>query len=539
MLKFGNKEFRNLEEQVLKNQQDISKALAGVKVDRVLTTQEDLENYTNENNLGKYYLVGYQVPYALYLISKYASSNIVDAVYLGEFPFGEQGPKGEKGDKGDKGDSIRGPRGYQGLQGAPGRGVDSLSAIDSTDYEATYAIDDRIIPDTESDDPEATTTDPDYSQVTVTTSADVEFGADPSKKIDFNIQYIIPKNFYTKEETDQKCLDAENNAKGSANNFTMDAIAQVEDNLEDQVDHILDAFVEEFSEQAQQVLEDVNERMDGLEDEMEQVESLLNTFVVGKGDDTYDQLITALHTTITVDGYSYPIFFNCPITLKSLKGNSIVSDEDHTIYPVQSWGIFIKDSDNSTIGSITFPPNMNSYTLFKLQSIYDELQVTKNDGDDYYTCSILYKIYSGVLTTDLSWTREEINGTYLFKAQVDGSHDEAPMKVGRAEILVSGYTTNNTSQPEDLADKQVCTGFADNYIYIRDDSCSTVEDFLDTVETLAYEMATPTTYTASDSLTYADISTAIQKDCYLEVSSSFDTFPAGELTVGVNYLALI
>lgn len=113
------------------------------------------------------------------------------------------------------------------------------------------------------------------------------------------------------------------------------------------------------------------------------------------------------------------------------------------------------------------------------------------------------------------------------------------MKVGRAEILVSGYTTNNTSQPEDLADKQVCTGFADNYIYIRDDSCSTVEAFLDTVESIAYELATPATYTLSDTLTYADVSTAIQKDCYLEVASSFNYLPAGELTVNVSYLALI
>lgn len=183
MLSFGNKEFRNLEEQVRKNQSDIQELKAGVKVEKWLLW-EQLAGYVNDNNVGKYYVVNHDSVEHLYLITRRANEGLV-AVDLGRYPaLGPQGPTGAKGDKGDKGDSIIGPRGYKGDQGAPGRGVDSLAGIDSTGYTATISGPDS------------------NGIVTIDTSADVDFGADDPVEIDFKFKYQVPTDFYTQDEVD-------------------------------------------------------------------------------------------------------------------------------------------------------------------------------------------------------------------------------------------------------------------------------------------------------------------------------------------------
>ena len=70
MLAFGNKEFRNLEEQVEKNQQDIERLQSGVKIDRWLSGIDRLPDYLTEENVGKYYLVYKADGDHLYLITK-------------------------------------------------------------------------------------------------------------------------------------------------------------------------------------------------------------------------------------------------------------------------------------------------------------------------------------------------------------------------------------------------------------------------------------------------------------------------------------
>lgn len=202
MLNFGNKEFRNLEEQVRKNQLDISLLKNNFDIEREIPLS-DLAQYTTVENLGKYYLINDNQH--LYVITRYLTFDTVTAYDLGVFPaVGPQGRDGQKGEKGDKGDSIIGPRGYQGIQGAPGRGVDSLSGIDTTSYEASYYEDENGV-------------------VTLDTSADVDFGGETPREIDFKIKYKVPTDFYSKDDVDDKDADVLSDAK----DYVDDKIAEI------------------------------------------------------------------------------------------------------------------------------------------------------------------------------------------------------------------------------------------------------------------------------------------------------------------------
>ena len=106
MLKFGNREFRNLQEQVLKNMCDIQDieqgatvlAAFGIKVVGQVNQVSDLPAPTTyQGNLGDAFLVGTQAPYLYYIYAKAYDGQEQAAFYnLGEFP--KQGPKGDQGD---------------------------------------------------------------------------------------------------------------------------------------------------------------------------------------------------------------------------------------------------------------------------------------------------------------------------------------------------------------------------------------------------------------------------------------------------------
>lgn len=134
MLKFGNKEFRSLEEQV----QFLTEALrTGKLIDelgiKVLGVYPDIVTALTAVP-GPYYFgdafeIGTVKPYQLYIYTrKDGSEKIGEWIDFGPFPA--PGPKGEKGDKGDKGDNGRdgergpignpGPQGIQGLKGDTG-----------------------------------------------------------------------------------------------------------------------------------------------------------------------------------------------------------------------------------------------------------------------------------------------------------------------------------------------------------------------------------------------------------------------------------
>ena len=103
MLKFGNREFRNLQEQVLKNMCDIQDieqgatvlAAFGIKVVGQVNQASDLPApATYQGNLGDAFLVGTQAPYDYYIYAKAYEGQEQAAFYnLGQFP--KPGPKGD------------------------------------------------------------------------------------------------------------------------------------------------------------------------------------------------------------------------------------------------------------------------------------------------------------------------------------------------------------------------------------------------------------------------------------------------------------
>ena len=101
MLKFDGLEFRNLEEQVEKNAQDIqdfkdgnqSIAEFGITVLGVLETSADLPEMGDD--YGDAYLIGYAAPYDLQIWTRDVKNNTAKWVDMGSFPLA--GPKGDKG----------------------------------------------------------------------------------------------------------------------------------------------------------------------------------------------------------------------------------------------------------------------------------------------------------------------------------------------------------------------------------------------------------------------------------------------------------
>lgn len=129
MLKYGNRDFRNLQEQVYANMQNIEDiirgqtVLADFKITIVGAVDEAAElpdPETYEGEVGDIYVVGTESPYNLYVFAKvYENENIPQWVDLGPILVeGPEGPQGEQGIQGPVG--PQGPQGIQGIQGVQG-----------------------------------------------------------------------------------------------------------------------------------------------------------------------------------------------------------------------------------------------------------------------------------------------------------------------------------------------------------------------------------------------------------------------------------
>lgn len=101
MLKFNGLEFRNLEEQVGKNTQDIQDFKDGNQTiaEFGITVLGVVENASQipaqGQNYGDAYLVGYSAPYDMRVWTRDVANNTAKWVDLGQFPLA--GPKGDKG----------------------------------------------------------------------------------------------------------------------------------------------------------------------------------------------------------------------------------------------------------------------------------------------------------------------------------------------------------------------------------------------------------------------------------------------------------
>ena len=132
MFKYDGKEYRNLQEQVEKNKNDILYILEqegvlnefGIKVVGEVESTDDLPSTDSEEfaalEYGDTYAVGTEEPYYLYIKTRANGTHPNDYWFnLGLFPLpGPVGPEGPRGEKGDTGE--RGPIGETGLQGPTG-----------------------------------------------------------------------------------------------------------------------------------------------------------------------------------------------------------------------------------------------------------------------------------------------------------------------------------------------------------------------------------------------------------------------------------
>ena len=195
MLKYGNRDFRNLQEQVYANMKNIEDIIKGsditmdykLNIVAQVATAANLPNAdTYEGSYGDIYIVGEKAPLDAYVFGKvYENENAPSWIELGEiFVEGPQGPKGEPGDtagfaeptasasilaagssatvsvvasgpdtakefaftfgipKGDKGDT--GPQGPQGPKGEPGSGALVSDFVEGTGIVVSSAAEDKI-----------------------------------------------------------------------------------------------------------------------------------------------------------------------------------------------------------------------------------------------------------------------------------------------------------------------------------------------------------------------------------------------------------
>ena len=148
MLKFGNKEFRNLQEQVFKNMSDIANLKSsglildefGIKVvgqESSVSNMPTVADYKLSNPewaYGDAYAIGTEPPYTLYILTREDANHTDDYWFnIGRFP--EPGPQGPKGETGDIG-----PQGQTGPSGANGAAA-GFGLIDGTAQTIAYGSD--------------------------------------------------------------------------------------------------------------------------------------------------------------------------------------------------------------------------------------------------------------------------------------------------------------------------------------------------------------------------------------------------------------
>ena len=150
---YDNKEYRNLQEQVFKNMNDISFILQeegvlnefGIKVvgqEESAIDMPSVDDYKEDNPdwaYGDAYAIGTEAPYELYVLTRANGSHPNDYWFnIGEFPApGPEGPEGPQGEQGVQGQT--GPAGQDGVSPEFSIGTVSASTI-SAGQSATASV---------------------------------------------------------------------------------------------------------------------------------------------------------------------------------------------------------------------------------------------------------------------------------------------------------------------------------------------------------------------------------------------------------------
>ena len=153
MLKFGNKEFRNLQEQVFKNMSDIANLKTsglvldefGIKVvgqESSVANMPTVADYKESNpdwEYGDAYAIGTEAPYTLYILTREDANHVSDYWFnIGQFPMpGPQGPQGIQGETGPQGQT--GATGQNGASAGFGTPTASVTTLDAGE-DATVSV---------------------------------------------------------------------------------------------------------------------------------------------------------------------------------------------------------------------------------------------------------------------------------------------------------------------------------------------------------------------------------------------------------------
>ena len=112
----NGKVYRNIQEQVAKNQEDIEALEKQLPYNGPYDTTDDIPNDVLVNN--GTYLIGTEEPYTVYKFDE-KNARFIDLGYFGA--TGPRGPQGETGPQGEQGiQGIQGEQGIQGIQGPQG-----------------------------------------------------------------------------------------------------------------------------------------------------------------------------------------------------------------------------------------------------------------------------------------------------------------------------------------------------------------------------------------------------------------------------------
>lgn len=190
MININGIEYRNLEEQVRKNKNDIAAltvALSGPTISGVVNSFGSLPSATTVPN--QFYLVGTSAPYTLYSSVNGAWINLGlynQAIAGPQGPMGNMGPQGPKGDTGLQGPTgpigLMGPQGPQGMKGAVGpTGPQGEKGADGTIFTVIAKL-------------TSTSELPDPTSVPTTYAYLVDSGEKNGENIVYNLYIILQNN---------------------------------------------------------------------------------------------------------------------------------------------------------------------------------------------------------------------------------------------------------------------------------------------------------------------------------------------------------
>lgn len=222
---------------------------------------------------------------------------------------------------------------------------------------------------------------------------------------------------------------------------------------------------------------------------------------------------------------------NEPTTVEQVKADlakDYYANNAGTLYNSVISGLKTYAIDSQTeLGSIAF----TAQSLGGVGAAQDELVVTKNAANDYYTMKKLTRTAQVDLGT-LTWTYSTSVGNASFKSSIIGRG------VGKYNIICSRYKTSSAGGYSQIGNNEVIGWTNSANISVRDDTYTDAATFKTAMSgvMLTYELATPIETVISSTLTLADV-TAIRENGGLisVVGNTNEDYTQPDVDMGVVY----